>query len=140
MPYASKQNMIDRFSEESLIQLTDRVEPYTQEIIDAVLNQALEDADAMINTYLAKRYDLPLASIPAVLPRHAAVIAYYDLHRGHHPEEVRTNYEDTLSFLDKVSRGLVVLDAQGTEPSSAPADARVEGPDRMFSRDSLKGF
>lgn len=138
--YASKQNMIDRYGSQPLIELTDRAEPYTDAIVDSVLNMALADADAVINSYIAARYQLPVSSTPDVLRRHACVIAYYDLHRGRYPDEVRKDYEDTLAFLKSVGRGDAKLDIAGIEPASSPAEARVEGPERLFSRDSMEAY
>lgn len=138
--YATKQNMIDRYGEKPLIELTDRVEPYAEAIVDSVLNMALSDADALINSYISARYQLPVTSTPDVLRRHACVITYYDLHRGRHPDEVRKDYEDTLSFLKSVSRGDAKLDIAGIEVASSPAEARVEGPARIFNRDSLGDY
>ncbi len=140
MTYASKQNMIDRYEEQVLIELTDRAVPQTNAIVDAVLNQSLADADALINTYLAGRYSLPFSTAPDVLRRHACAIAFYDLHRGRYPDEVRKDFEDTLKFLVALGRGEAKLDAGGLEPDSSPAEARVEGPQRMFNRTSLEGY
>lgn len=138
--YATRQNMIDRYGDKELIELTDRVEPYTGIINDAVLDAAIATASATIDSYVSKRYDLPFAVVPAVLVPHAQAITWYTLHRGNYSDPVRLEYEDALSFLSKVSKGDVLLDAAGTQPPSAPAEARVEGPDRMFSRDSMKGY
>lgn len=138
--YATKQNMIERYAEQQLIELTDRVPPYDEAIVDTVLNLALSDADAVINSYIAGRYQLPIASTPDVLRRHACIIAYYDLHRGRHPEEVRKDYEDSIAFLKSVARGDAKLDVAGIEPPSSPAEARVDGPERVFNRNSLKAY
>lgn len=138
--YATKQDMIDRYSERELIELTDRAEPYTDAIVDTVLDKALADAGIEIDSYIARKYDLPLASTPPMLNRHACTIAWYILHRGRHPDEVRDQYKDALSWLKDVADGRVELDVAGSRPDSAPADARVEGPDKTFSRDTLEGF
>lgn len=138
--YATKADMIKRYTEADLIQLTDRSEPYTEAIVDSVIDEALEDAAATIDTYIAKRYDLPLASIPKALIIQTCVIAYYNLHQGRYPDETRTAYEDALSYLDKVANGRVVLDVGGSEPKSSAAIAQYEAPDQSFSRDKLKGF
>lgn len=138
--YATKQNMIDQYGMQPLIELTDRVEPYTEAIVDNVLNMALSNADALINSYISTRYQLPVSNTPEVLRRHACIIAYYDLHRGRRPDEARKDYEDTLSFLKSVSRGDARLDIAGIEAASSPAEARVEGPIRIFNRDSLGDY
>ena len=138
--YATKTDMTERYTATDLIQLTDRAEPYTNAIVDVVIDQALEDAAAVIDTYIAKRYDLPLSSIPKALALQNCAIAFYMLHQGRHTDEIRKSYEDALAFLDKVSSGRVILDVGGAEPTSSPADARVDGPDQNFSKDTLTGF
>lgn len=140
MSYAIKQDMISRYGLDNLVELTDRADPATGSIGDQILQAALDAADALINSYIGKRYQVPLAETPAVLRPHAEVIAYYTLHRGHYPEQLRTEYEDSIGYLKQVSRGEAVLDVAGNQPTSAPAEAIVVGPDRMFNRNSLKGL
>lgn len=140
MAYATIQNMIDRYGELPLIELSDRDDPPTHAIVPLVVDAALLEAGAMIDAFIASRYSLPLFSVPDVLRRHCCVIAYYDLHRGRYPDEVRKDYEDTISFLKSLSRGEAKLDVAGEEPTSQAADARVEGPARLFNRTSLEGY
>lgn len=138
--YATKQNMIDAYTEVALIELTDRVDPPTDEIDDAILQQALDDAAAIIDAYVSRRYNPTLARSAPVLRVHAQAIAFYKLHRNNYQDETRTAYEDAMEFLRALSSGQANLDIDGVQPPSAPADARVEGPARVFSRDSLKGL
>lgn len=140
MPYATKQNMIDVYTQEALIELTDRAEPPTGAINDTVLNLALADADALIDSYISRRYNPALATGTPVLRSKAQAIAYYILHRGNYPDQIRIAFEDAMEFLKAVSMGHANLDVAGVQPPSAPADARVDAPDRMFSRDSMKGL
>ena len=132
--YASKQDMMTRFGEREMIQLTDRAVPPTGEIDDAVLALALADAGALIDSYVSRRYDLPLATTPVVVRGLCMTIARYTLHRGRHPEEVRKDYEDALDYLKQVSTGVAVLDVGGSEPKSAPAQVVVDSAGRTFSR------
>lgn len=132
--YATKQDMIDRFGEEQLIELTDRAEPLTGEINDAVLNAALVDASATIDSYIARRYKLPLGVVPAVLTSRCMTLAWYALHRGRHTEETRADYMDATDYLRQLSNGTAVLDVAGSEPPSAHAQARAISSGRTFSR------
>ena len=140
MTYATKDSMKSRYTEDALVELTDRVEPTSGAIVDSVLNAALNAADAQINAYIAKRYDLPLIATPDILRFHAEVLTFYLLLNGHHTDQQRTEYEDTIAFLKSLSRGDAVLDVAGNEPQSAPAEALVSGPARMFNRDTLGGL
>ena len=73
MGYATQQDLVERFGEEELIQLTDR--EHAQLIVADVIDRALSDADAEIDSYLGVRYTLPLVSIPVLLVGVAANIA-----------------------------------------------------------------
>lgn len=132
--YATKEQMILEYGEKELIELTDRVEPLTGEIVDAVLDQALEDSSALIDSYIARRYSAPIIDTPVVLRGHCMAIAWYKLHRGRHREEDRKAYEDAMSYLVQVSNGTAVLDIDSQTPKSAPAQAVAAGPERTFSR------
>ena len=139
MGYATKSDMLKRYEESELVQLTDIEEPYTSAIVDSVLDNALDNASASIDLYL-HRYDLPLSSIPAALIEMTCTLAFYKLNRNRITEDMRQDYEDVMKMLGDISSGKAKLDAGGNEPTSAAAIARVDGPNRTFNRDSLKGF
>lgn len=143
MTYATKQDLIDRFGETELRQLTDRTNRPASTIDDTVVDRALTDAAALINGYLAKVYSLPLASTPAVLTRVAADVARYLLH-GKAAETggpVARAYDQAVAWLRDVARGTVQLEVGGT-PAAATGGGQVRttGPDRTFTRDSLRGL
>lgn len=132
--YASKQDMITGYGEREIIQLTDHVMPPAGVVDDAVLSQALSDASALIDSYVSRRYDLPLASVPVVVKRTCMTLARYTLFRGRHTDQVRKDYEDALEYLKQISSGTAVLDVGGSEPQSAPAQVVADSAERMFSR------
>lgn len=105
--YCQAADLVARFSEEEMIQLTDHD---NQGFINTtVLGQALSDAAAEINGYLQGRYRLPLANPPMVLKRIACDIARYYLYDDKPIEQVRTRYEDAVKFLMAVAKGQVSL-------------------------------
>lgn len=140
MSYCGKQDLIDRFGEDELIQLTDRPDPetgtVTGAIVDAVLNQAIGDADAEINGWLAGRYQLPLATAPEVLRRIGCDIARYNLHGNSVPDPVRRRYEDAVKFLVQVGKGAVSL---GINPAGQAGSDRalpeMQSSTGVFGRD-----
>lgn len=140
MPYATKADMLDRYEVKDLVQLTDIAEPYTGAVVDAVLLKALADASAAIDLYLGGRYDLPLSATPGALVDMCCVLAFYRLNRGRYTEDLRKDYEDVLRTLEQIAQGRISLDQGGREPKSAAAIAQVDGPDRIFNRQTLKGF
>lgn len=137
MGYATQQNMIDRFEEKELIQLTDR--DNTGAVDAAVLGQALADADAKIDGYLASRYTLPLASIPSALVRIACDVARYFLYDNHATEEVRNRYKDAEKFLISLGKGEITLgpDPAGAQVAGSP---QTSAPERVFTNETLKDF
>ena len=134
MAYATQADMVKKYSEQQLVELTDRAEELTGEIDGDILSAALDDASALIDSYLRRRYALPLSPVPAVLRNVCATVAYYELHRGRYADETRKAYDDVMGYLSQLSAGTVVLDVAGTEPTSAPAQAVADMVDRRFSR------
>lgn len=143
MPYAQKSDLVTRFGEQELIQLTDRVSIPPSTIDDTVLDRALDDASGLIDGYLGKVYALPLPTVPANLVKLACDVARYYL-RGESAEKdgaVARAYGEAVTWLRDVSLGRVKLDDGGTTPPVAPGSAgRVQASPPVFTRDSLRGF
>ena len=140
MTYATQADLTDRFGAVELAQLTDRA---SGQVIDtAVLDRALADADAEINSYLASRYALPLASTPTVLVRLAADMARYRLYDDRVTEAVRARYQDAVSLLKRLASGEVRLDGATTPPEPAAGSTAVtaRSPSRVFGPDVLAGY
>ena len=139
MTYATKAEMIARFGETEITELTDRAD--IGAIDSAVLGKALDDADALINGYLAARYTLPLVTVPAVVVGLACDIARYKLWDDQAPEEVRRRYEDALAQLKLMSQGVIVLppDVQGERPA-ASVDFSYYSQERVFTAETLADY
>ncbi len=120
--YCTKQNMIDRYGNEELIQLTDR--DNLGVIDDTVLGQAQADADAEIDGYLASRYTLPLPDVPTSLVRVACEISRYHLYDDTAPAGVKDRYDNSVRFLRLVSKGDIRLlqDTGVTEETAGAAE------------------
>lgn len=139
MPYATAQDLIDRFGETELIELTDRSSLGT---VDATaIARALADADGEINSYLSSRYSLPLGSVPPVLVKFACDIARYQLYDTHASEQVKARYDDAIKYFKQLALGVVSL---GLDPINAPVtDAggvQIVANERVFSRDKLADY
>lgn len=144
MSYATQQDLVDRFGEEELVQLTDRDNAPATTIDATVVGKALGDADALIDSYVGKQYALPLASAPPILTRYAADIARFYLfgERADKDHPVRGAFDLALTWLKDVARGLVKLDdGTGSEASAeGGGQVRFDVAERVNSRDSLKDF
>ncbi|MCB1833935.1 MAG: DUF1320 domain-containing protein [Geminicoccaceae bacterium] len=139
MPYATIQDMLDRFGERRLLDLTDR--DGNGAIDAAVIDLALADADALIDSYVGRRYGLPLDPMPAVLRQIAVDIAFFRLQPATVSEDVRKRYEDAQAFLQDFGAGKATLDVAGisSEQAATGGPAAITQ-DRIFSRDRLEEF
>jgi phage gp36-like protein len=142
MSYATLQQLIDKHGETMLIELTDRADPPTGAIEESVALRELANADAMIDGYLAARYALPLAEVPALLPPLAIAITIYKLHVYSAPEKIEADYKAAVADLDRIARGTIRLPgAAGVEPpSSGASGVRTNDRERPFTEENLRGF
>ncbi|MES0879694.1 gp436 family protein [Roseibium sp. SCP14] len=143
MAYVTQQDMIDRFGEQELIQLTDRTNRPASTIDATTVAAAIGDAEKLADSYLAKRYALPLTPVPDVLVPIVANIARYNLYgeRAEKDSAVTRNHKDALTWLKDVAAGTVQLEAAGVASGqSAGGQVQVSAPERIFSRDSLGGY
>lgn len=140
MTYATQQNLIDRFGEDELIQLTDRAS--TGDIDATVISRALGDADATINGYLAARYTLPLeAPLPEILERLACDIARYALFDDQVTEIVEKRYKDAIALLRDVSAGRAELGLSDTDNKPASkSTAQIYSTTPVWRRSESDGF
>lgn len=139
MAYATLDDLVARYGEDELVSLTDVNRSGAINV--GVLGQAIADADSEIDSHLAVRYSLPLATVPTALKRIACDITRYRLYDDRAPEEIRKRYEDTVRWLAAVANGSVSL---GLPPAQAPqatgAVVAFAGEARRCSRTTLEDY
>ncbi|SIQ96422.1 Mu-like prophage protein gp36 [Aromatoleum tolulyticum] len=109
MTYATVADLVTRFGEAELIDLTDRADPPAGVVDTAVADGAIADAVGEIDTYLGVRYALPVSPLPALLVMVTCDIARYRLHGTRVTDEVRARYDDALRWLKDVALGRALL-------------------------------
>ena len=149
MVYASSDDMIARYPNRDLVQLTNE-DPTQTTINTAVIDQALADASAEIDGYLDGRFALPLTDPPTVLNRLACDVAMYRLQALrpiHDIADARQRYDDAVQLLMRVASGEVTLGltADNLEPAEGldviQTDKSCGGaPVRIFSRRTLQSY
>lgn len=142
MSYATPQDLLNRYSNRDLVQLTNE-DPAATTVNTAVLQQALDDASAEIDGYLGARFVLPLTDPPSILNRIAADIAMYriqSLRPIHDLADARKRYDDAIAMLIRVAGGELTLGIAADGRETAVSAEPSEGPARVFNRSSLKGF
>lgn len=104
--------MLGRFAEYDLIRLTD--EANLGVIDDAILDKAIEDAAAEIDSYLTGRYVTPLTNPTADIVHKACDLTWFYLHlnRGENLErdsQIQRRYDAIIRFFEQVAKGVISL-------------------------------
>lgn len=138
MPYATQQDLIDRFGLDEITQISDETGSGTLDT--GRVAQALADANAQVDGYLGTRYTLPLSTVPPALTLNACDVARYRLARMP-TDEMRQRYQDALRWLGKVATGEYGLgvDAQGQTPAET-SGIQISADRRVFDRDRLSDY
>lgn len=137
--YATVDEMIARFGEREMIELSDRLEPFAHVVSRPVVEAALADASAEIDGYVQARFPLPLSPAPRLLVRICCDLARKFLYRDRPPEAVTTDADTARRQLLQISRGELALEGAAGTPA-ATDDVRRAGPARVFTAETLVGF
>ena len=140
MAYADVADMVARFGDLDVIQITDRNQDGL--VDEDVALVALEDATAEIDTYLG-RFKRPFKNPPPILVRLCCDIARYRLTAASGvliTEEIRNRYKiDVLDLLRALAKGEVQLgldDDGGQIEADSDGIVFMNAKNRIFSRDN----
>lgn len=111
---------------------------------DARLAEALADATAEINGYIAKVVSRPLADPPRILMvicRDLAMHRLY-LNLGHDMAVYDRLRKSAIETLKDIAAGKTAIgdDGDGPDHITSPGAAMTEGAGRHMTRDSLRGY
>lgn len=116
------------------------------ELDEDKISQAIADADAEIDSFLAKRYQLPLAvpEIPRPLHRVAITLAFYWLSDRDNQitELMQKRYDDALKALREMANGTRELGLPAHVTPVETDNGRIiviSDNCRLFTRNNLKG-
>jgi phage gp36-like protein len=137
--YLSIPDFIARVGIDEAIRLTD--DKGTGAIDAARLDAALRDAEGVINSYLVARYAVPLAApVPAPIPTLTFDLALARLYSGEPPEGVTARRDAALAHLKLVAEGKAGLPIAVAPTPVSPAPVMVAPAERLFTRQSMRGF
>lgn len=165
LAYATVADLVRRFGELELVQLTDLDNIPPSMINVAAVQDKIDDASATINGYVGQVYRLPLLGCakplsvpggqveyvtPPLLVRVACDLVRYYLHDDLAPEhEVYRRFKDAMRDLEKIASGAMQLTCPwgGSPGGVIGADIQSGGNEvwsdfspRAITDDSLKGF
>lgn len=142
MSYATNADIEQRMGSAAYVQLTDDVGTGTAD--EAIVTQARLAAEAEINSYLAVRYQVPVAvsaepEVAALLRDLTVDLVEFRLHarRPPVPSDVAARHGAVLEWLGRVAKGSAMLPATSELPGHAPTGpaAAITGMTRVWSRD-----
>jgi phage gp36-like protein len=150
-PYATQEDIAALYGADALF-VADRDGNGTPDA--RAVARALASATDEVNSYLAVRYTLPLPAVPGVLVQAVVDIALYRLalSKDVQSKEHRQRYDDAIARLRDLAAGKaqLVLPVADTSSASGAAGAPVlpdgpqpivmGGPERLFSRDRMRGL
>lgn len=156
MAYCSQTDLEAAIDQQTLIDLTDDEQAATvpgdldQAITDnpkiaTRLTAAIVDASSTIDGYLRGRYAVPLASTPAFVRKLGKDLALHNLfsRRAHGmdmPPAIEAKYKAAMDALRSIRDGKLDLGVEPPPAASTAIVADTDGPDRLFTADTLKDY
>ena len=147
MAYITNADIEQRLGNDTYVQLTDDDGDGTADV--GVVNEARNGAEGEVDSYLARRYRLPIdltahADIADVLASFALDLVEYRLRsrRPPVPKDVVDRHSRALEWLERVAVGTIDLPSAtclAANTARGPV-AETTGSDRVLSRDELSDY
>lgn len=151
MAYCTVAEVLDMLKEDMLnVIIGDNYIENEDERIQAItpiVEQAIADADAEIDGYLAKRYKVPFEKTPQVINKFAKDIALYNMvsrkgvNENDREKTYLTRYNAAIAFLTKVAEGRISIGvSENNTEDAARIGFSMSNSPRLFSRGNMKGW
>jgi phage gp36-like protein len=140
--YSTKSDILNYLSDVELAQLTSES---GNVIDDVVVGKAIAGADSIIDSYLGKKFSVPLATTPPIVNQKSTMIAIYNLYSRRAGqtamnETVEKNYNDAIKWLAAAAEGDVSIGEDPPPAAPSPGGSKFKANDRTFTKESLKGM
>lgn len=146
MAYCTLADLLGRIPLIRMIELTDQTSPNpTGTVQSDVVDLAIKDSDAEIDSYLGQRYTLPLANVPKVINKVSVDLAVYALYLGRverMPDGIESRRKYAIAILQMIVDKKMALGLPETEaPAQAPVVAvSVSTGEPLFTMESMSSF
>lgn len=133
----------------TLVQLSnDVVTDYSAaapELDQTVIDEAVRQAEELVDAYLRGRYVLPLETVPTVVKDIAVNLARHWLYARRPegadlPDAVTRTYKSSLSLLEAIRDGKITLGLPSGSAPPEPGEIPVNAPPRRFGRDAWLNY
>jgi len=119
--YSTQADIEKRIPAANVAQLTDDTNGTVTDA--AVVTEAIALADALINSYLRGKHDVPLAIVPDLVREWSVSLSIYNLYKRRLnlaiPETLSVDYKDTLKNLGLVRDNKLMIDDAGSIANTA---------------------
>ncbi len=138
MSYCTLTDITENIPTTMLAQLSNDTTPAT--VSEDIVNQFITDSSAIIDSYLRGRYTLPLNNTHTILKKICIDIIKYELYKRRNivNESVNIIYKDAIATLDKLQKGIVVLNESTT--TDKPSFYLGTTHTNIFSDDLLSNY
>lgn len=113
--YASIRDMVTRWGEAEMIRVSTPDGAEMVAVHAEPIERAIGENSALIDTYLRKRYRVPLDVAPHEVRRACCILTYYDLCTGGQKqpsEQAGKDRAEVVTWLGRIARGEVLLDLE----------------------------
>jgi phage gp36-like protein len=145
--YINKQDILRRIDGKKLVQLTD--DAGTGQVDDAVVNEAIAEAEGAIESRLRKRYTLPVPVTAQVKGLCLGIVVYLLFARRATTKDgilevKKQGYDNAIKEVEAIGAGKAALDvpaAEETATNPASTDDVLRGSSNpVFTDDKMRNF
>lgn len=143
MRYCTRADIGNAIPELTLIQLSND-DPAAALPNESVIEDAVRQAEELVDGYLRGRYNLPLDPVPTVLRDAVVYLARHWLYQrrpeGMMPDPVKDSRKDTIKLLESIRDGVVTLGMPTGQAAPEPGEIRVRARPQQFADDLWRRY
>lgn len=111
----------------------------------AVVEEAVRQAEELVDAHLRGRYNLPLTPVPSVVKDMTVNLARHWLYArrpegSDFPDAVTRTYRSTLQMLGQIRDARLTIGVPTGEAAAEPGEFKVRAKNRTFGRDLLDRY
>ena len=142
MAYSTLTDLKKLIPETAIIQLTD--DENVGSVNQARVDEAIAQADAVIDSYCGGRYTVPFATVPDIVNKMSVDEAIYNLYSRKVEEIPPTRidrHKDVIRQLEAISSGKITIGEPDADvPEAGGVQTNTTADDRIFTKDTLANF
>ncbi|WP_256815400.1 MULTISPECIES: gp436 family protein [Pseudomonas] len=143
MRYCNRSDIGNAIPELTLVQLSND-DSAAMQPNESVIEEAVRQAEELVDGYLRGRYVLPLDPVPTVLRDAVVYLARHWLYQrrpeGTLPDAVKDSRKDTIKLLESIRDGVVTLGMPSGQIAPEPGEIRVRARRQQFGDETLGGY